>query len=83
MSSATTWKSRIRIATRVPPEYHRRQTVKNAERYVTPALKEYEEKVLSANEKANELEYDLFVELRDATAAPRGGCGPRPTCSHS
>ncbi|MBI2825634.1 MAG: DNA mismatch repair protein MutS [Planctomycetia bacterium] len=54
---------------KVPPEYHRRQTVKNAERYVTPELKEYEEKVLSADEKAKQLEYDLFIELRDATTA--------------
>ncbi len=54
---------------KVPPEYHRRQTVKNAERYVTPELKEYEEKVLTADERAKQLEYDLFVELRDATAA--------------
>jgi DNA mismatch repair protein MutS len=57
---------------RVPPEYHRHQTVKNAERYVTPALKEYEEKVLSADEKAKELEYDLFVGLREATTATAG-----------
>ncbi len=54
---------------KVPPEYHRRQTVKNAERYVTPELKEYEEKVLTADERAKKLEYDLFLELRDATAA--------------
>ena len=54
---------------KVPPEYHRRQTVKNAERYVTPELKEYEEKVLTADDKAKQLEYDLFLELRDATAA--------------
>ncbi|HEY1603338.1 MAG TPA: DNA mismatch repair protein MutS [Pirellulales bacterium] len=54
---------------KVPPEYHRRQTVKNAERYVTPELKEYEEKVLTADDKAKQLEYELFLELRDATAA--------------
>jgi DNA mismatch repair protein MutS len=54
---------------KVPPEYHRRQTVKNAERYVTPELKEYEEKVLTADDRAKQLEYDLFLELRDATAA--------------
>ena len=56
---------------KIPAEYIRKQTVKNAERYVTPELKEYEEKVLTADEKAKELEYDLFVELRDAVAAER------------
>jgi DNA mismatch repair protein MutS len=54
---------------KVPPEYHRRQTVKNAERYVTPQLKEYEEKVLTADDKAKQLEYEMFVQLRDATTA--------------
>src|SRR5690606_19859074 len=46
---------------------------KNAERYVTPELKEHEEKVLSAEEKSKTIEYDLFVELREtvATAARR------------
>ena len=63
---------------KVPPEYHRRQTVKNAERYVTPELKEYEEKVLTADERAKQLEYDLFLELRDATAAESRRLGPRP-----
>ncbi|HEV2969346.1 MAG TPA: DNA mismatch repair protein MutS [Pirellulales bacterium] len=54
---------------KIPDHYIRKQTVKNAERYVTSELKEYEEKVLSADEKAKELEYQLFVELREATAA--------------
>src|SRR5439155_23402816 len=54
---------------KAPADYIRKQTIKNAERYITPELKEYEEKVLSADEKAKELEYQLFVELRDATAA--------------
>ena len=56
---------------RVPDDYIRKQTVKNAERYVTPRLKEYEERVLTADEKAKELEYELFVELREAVAASR------------
>ena len=48
------------------PEYFiRKQTLKNAERYITPELKEYEEKILSAEEKAKELEYSLFSQLRD------------------
>jgi DNA mismatch repair protein MutS len=54
---------------KVPSTYIRKQTIKNAERYITPELKEYEEKVLSADEKAKELEYQLFVELRDLVAA--------------
>ena len=54
---------------KIPPHYIRKQTVKNAERYITPELKEYEEKVLTADEKAKELEYDLFVQLREAAAA--------------
>ncbi len=49
---------------KVPPTYIRKQTLKNAERYITPELKEYEEKVLSADEKSQELEYELFLELR-------------------
>jgi DNA mismatch repair protein MutS len=56
---------------KVPPEYIRKQTIKSAERYITPELKEYEEKVVSADEKSKELEYDLFVALRGAVAAQR------------
>ena len=41
-------------------DYIRKQTLKNAERYITPELKEYEEKVLTADEKAKDLEYELF-----------------------
>ncbi|MDR1491291.1 MAG: DNA mismatch repair protein MutS [Planctomycetaceae bacterium] len=55
----------------LPPTYVRKQTIKNAERYITPTLKEYEEKILTAGELACELEYDLFVELRDAVSAVR------------
>ncbi|MFN9915975.1 MAG: DNA mismatch repair protein MutS, partial [Pirellulaceae bacterium] len=51
---------------RIPPHFVRKQTLKNAERYITPELKEYEEKVLTAEEQANSLEYELFVELRQA-----------------
>jgi len=57
---------------KVPDSYIRKQTLKNAERYITPELKEHEEKVLTADEKSKELEYDLFLELRDAVAASRG-----------
>jgi DNA mismatch repair protein MutS len=51
---------------KAPPDYHRKQTLKNAERYITPQLKEYEEQVLTADERAKDLEYQLFTELRDA-----------------
>ena len=56
---------------KIPADYIRKQTVKNAERYITPELKEYEEKVLTADEKAKELEYSLFLELRNVVAADR------------
>ena len=50
---------------RAPAEYVRKQTIKSAERYVTPELKEFEGKVLRAEERSRELEYELFIELRD------------------
>ncbi|MCO6456182.1 MAG: DNA mismatch repair protein MutS [Pirellulaceae bacterium] len=50
---------------KVPPHYIRKQTLKNAERYITPELKEYEERVLTADDQAQQLEYDIFVRLRD------------------
>ncbi|MDX9710185.1 MAG: DNA mismatch repair protein MutS [Trichloromonas sp.] len=54
---------------RVPEDYQRRQTLANAERYITPALKEYEEKVLGAEERLTQLEFDLFQGLRQQAAA--------------
>jgi DNA mismatch repair protein MutS len=54
---------------KIPPDYVRKQTLKNAERYITPELKEYEAKVLTADERACDLEYDLFVRVRDGVAA--------------
>jgi DNA mismatch repair protein MutS len=53
---------------KVPDHYIRKQTVKNAERYITPALKEYEERVLSADEKSKDLEYELFCQIREQVA---------------
>ena len=50
----------------VPPEYQRKQTIVNAERFVTPELKEYEQKIVGAQDKAVALEYELFVQVRDA-----------------
>jgi DNA mismatch repair protein MutS len=54
---------------RVPPEYIRRQTLTGAERYVTPELKEYEAKVLGADERRRRLEHELFDDLRRRVAA--------------
>jgi DNA mismatch repair protein MutS len=56
-------------AAKVPADYSRKQTLKNAERYITPELKEHEDRVLRAEERARDLEYDLFVQLRERTAA--------------
>ncbi len=53
---------------RVPAEYERRQTLANAERYVTPELKEWEAKVLGAEERIAELEAKLFAALRREAA---------------
>ena len=54
---------------KAPPEYHRKQTLTNAERFITPELKEYEEKVIGAEDKLKELENELFLQLRDRVAA--------------
>jgi DNA mismatch repair protein MutS len=54
---------------RVPPDYVRKQTVKNAERYITPQLKDHEVEVLAAEEKAKALELRLFEEVRTRVAA--------------
>lgn len=49
---------------KVPDDYTRKQTMANAERYITPALKDMENKVLGAEERSKQLEYELFLELR-------------------
>ncbi|GAA0715399.1 DNA mismatch repair protein MutS [Halorubrum trapanicum] len=54
---------------RVPDDYRRRQTLKNSERYVTPELKEREEEIVGAAERADALEYELFVDVREHVAA--------------
>ncbi|MDO8629099.1 MAG: DNA mismatch repair protein MutS, partial [Phycisphaerales bacterium] len=53
---------------KVPPDYVRKQTVKNAERYITESLKNHEQEVLTAEERANELEHNLFERLRQEVA---------------
>ncbi len=49
----------------VPEDYIRKQTLLNSERYITPELKEYEEKVLNAEERIGEIEHKLFLEVRE------------------
>ncbi len=53
----------------VPPDYHRRQTLVNAERFITGALKEMEEEITGASDQLNRLEYELFEDLREEVAA--------------
>jgi len=53
---------------RVPADYMRKQTLANAERYFTPELKEWEDKVLGAEEKITALETRIFGELRETAA---------------
>ncbi len=57
----------------VPSDYHRKQTIAGGERFITPALKDYEEKVLGADERSLELEVAIFERLRARVAsdAPR------------
>ena len=52
----------------VPEDYQRKQTMTNAERFITPALKEMENKILGADERAKQLEYEEFIKLRQAVA---------------
>lgn len=53
---------------KIPDNYIRKQTLVNSERYITPELKEYEDKILNAQEKINELEQQLFNEIRATVA---------------
>ncbi|HEX3871166.1 MAG TPA: DNA mismatch repair protein MutS, partial [Pirellulales bacterium] len=53
---------------KVPADYIRKQTLKNAERYITPELKEYEEKILTAQDRSLTLEMELFTKLREQVA---------------
>ncbi len=54
---------------KVPAEFVRKQTLKNAERFITPELKEYEEKILSADQESKNLEYEIFCGLREQVRA--------------
>ena len=53
----------------VPEYYTRKQTLANAERYITPELKELEDMILGAEDKLYALEYELYTEVRDTVAA--------------
>ncbi len=53
----------------VPADYHRKQTIAGGERYITPALKDYEEKVLGADERITAREIEIFEALRQQAAA--------------
>ena len=55
----------------VPPDYQRKQTTANGERFITPALKETESRILGAEERAQQLETQLFAELREEVFARR------------
>src|SRR6185295_5515545 len=59
-------------AAAAPPDYMRRQTLKGAERYITPELKEFEDKVLSARERALSREKQLYDQLLEKLAAELG-----------
>ncbi len=51
---------------KVPPEYIRKQTIANGERFITPALKDMEGKILGAEERSIKLEYELFLRVRES-----------------
>ena len=53
----------------VPPDYHRKQTIAGGERFITPALKDHEERVLGADERILEREIEIFEALRASVAA--------------
>lgn len=56
----------------VPEYYTRKQTLTNAERYITPKLKELEDKILGAEDKLTALEYEIFCSIRDQVASHAG-----------
>ena len=57
----------------VPADYQRKQTLVNAERFITPELKDYENRILGAQERSVQLEYELFGELRLRAAEHSAG----------
>ena len=80
-SSATTSRSPTPTPAKIPPDYQRKQTLKNAERYITPELKEYEEKVLTAEEKIQPARIRAVPRPARPGRRPDGaGCCRRPRC---
>ena len=80
-SSAITLRSHAAQPRTAPENYIRKQTLVNAERYITPEMKEYETLVLNAEERIREIESRLFREVcaRLAASRPRSARdGPRP-----
>lgn len=67
-------------AGKVPPDYARKQTLKNCERYITPELKAYETKVLTARDRINDLEYAIFRDLREAAGEHIAGLQKTASC---
>ncbi len=67
-------------AEKIPDNYIRKQTLVNAERFITPELKEYEEKVLGAEERIRQLEYELFSELRNFASSFAGRLAQTSDC---
>ena len=61
----------------VPPDYVRRQTLVNAERYIVPELKDYESKVLNAREQIEQLERSLYRRVCDQVSAASAAIGDR------
>ncbi|MFH1067693.1 MAG: DNA mismatch repair protein MutS [bacterium] len=56
----------------VPSDYIRKQTMVNAERFITPELKEMEGKILGAEDRSRKLEYELFLDVREKVAEKTG-----------
>lgn len=54
---------------KIPPEYVRKQTIRNAERYITEELKQHENEVLGASDRAKQLEFELFEEIKRQAAS--------------
>ena len=75
----TIWKVTNSYKELVPDYYTRKQTLANAERYITPELKELEDTILGAEDKLYALEYELYCQVRDSIAKeivknPEDGC---------
>ncbi len=61
------------LISKIPEDYHERATLKNAKRFTTEKLKELEEKIIAAEEKINEIEYEIFCNIRDTVVKETRG----------